>query len=54
MARYLSPQQYAQMVGVSAKTIRKLCRQGKLPAEKIGSLWRIRIREESYVFDEKE
>lgn len=36
-----SPERFAELVGVSAFTVRKLCRNGKLPALKIGSSWRI-------------
>lgn len=37
----VSPDQLAEVTGISAFTIRKLCRDGKLHAIKIGSSWRI-------------
>lgn len=39
---YLSPAQYAQLMGIDQKTAQKMCRNGLLPAEKVGPrLWRI-------------
>ena len=39
---YLSPAQYAALMGVNLKTVQKMCRSGLLPAEKVGPrLWRI-------------
>lgn len=39
---YLSPAQYAALMGVNLKTVQKMCRTGRLPAEKVGPrLWRI-------------
>ena len=39
---YLSPAQYAELMGVTPKTVRRMCRTGLLPAEKVGpKLWRI-------------
>lgn len=33
---YLSPAQYAALMGVNLKTVQKMCRTGRLPAEKVG------------------
>ena len=39
---YLSPAQYAALMGVNLKTVQKMCRTGRLPAEKVGPrLWRM-------------
>ena len=39
---YLSTAQYAALMGVNLKTVQKMCRTGRLPAEKVGlRLWRI-------------
>lgn len=39
---YLSPAQYAELMGVTPKTVQRMCRTGLLPAEKVGpKLWRI-------------
>ena len=39
---YLSTAQYAALMGVNLKTAQKMCRTGRLPAEKVGPrLWRI-------------
>lgn len=39
---YLTPAEYADLMGVSQKTVQRMCRMGLLPAEKVGPrLWRI-------------
>ena len=38
---YLSPQEAADLLGVSRGTIYTLCREGKISAVRIGWLWRI-------------
>lgn len=39
---YLSPAEYAALMGVTPKTVQRMCRMGELPAEKVGPrLWRI-------------
>jgi excisionase family DNA binding protein len=38
---YFTPDEVAEIFGVSANQIRKLCKQGKLNHSKIGSLYRI-------------
>lgn len=39
---YLTTEQYAQLMGVTPKTVQRMCRTGLLPAEKVGpKLWRI-------------
>jgi excisionase family DNA binding protein len=39
---YLSPQQAADMLGLSLITIRRHLNSGKIPATKIGNRWRIK------------
>lgn len=39
--RYLSPAEAAQVLGVKAQTIRERCRDGFLPAIKVGRVWRV-------------
>ncbi len=39
---YLSPEEAAERLGVAPYTVRKWCREGKLPCIKLGRLWRIR------------
>lgn len=39
--KLLTPKQAAELGNVSAFTIRKLCREGKLKALQIGTVWRI-------------
>ncbi|MCF6413164.1 helix-turn-helix domain-containing protein [Collinsella tanakaei] len=39
--RLLTPSQAASIVNVSARTVTRLCGQGKLKAIKIGAQWRI-------------
>ena len=39
---YLTPAEYAAMIGVCPQTVQKMCRLGQLPATKVGPrLWRI-------------
>ena len=39
---YLTPAEYAVLMGVTQKTVQRMCREGALPAEKVGPrLWRI-------------
>ena len=39
---YLSTAQYAELMSIDKKTVQKMCRTGRLPAEKVGPrLWRI-------------
>lgn len=42
IADYLSPDEAAARLNVAPATIRKWCRDGKLPCIKLGRLWRIR------------
>lgn len=37
----ITPQEAAHMVGVCARTIRRACERGELPAAKIGRRWLI-------------
>ena len=38
----LSTAQYAELMSIDKKTVQKMCRTGRLPAEKVGPrLWRI-------------
>ncbi|PWM80440.1 MAG: hypothetical protein DBY41_05750 [Clostridium sp.] len=39
---YLTPAEYAALIGVCPKTVQRMCRMGMLPATKVGpKLWRI-------------
>ena len=39
---YLSPAEYAALMGLNPKTVQRMCRMGELPAHKVGPrLWRI-------------
>ena len=39
---YMSPEEYAELMGVHVVTVRRLCREGKLDgAVKVGAVWRI-------------
>ena len=38
---YLSPQDFADLMGVTVKTAQRWCAKGILPASKIGKFWRI-------------
>lgn len=39
---YLSPAEYAALMGLNLKTVQRMCRTGELPACKVGPrLWRI-------------
>lgn len=39
---YLSPAEYAALMGLNLKTVQRMCRTGELPAHKVGPrLWRI-------------
>jgi excisionase family DNA binding protein len=40
--KYYSPEEVAEIFRVNAETIRKMCKDGKIPgARQIGRLWRI-------------
>lgn len=39
---YLTPAQYAQLMGLCLRTVQNMCKNGLLPAYKVGPrLWRI-------------
>lgn len=39
---YLTPKQYSELMGLCTKTVQRMCREGELPAVKVGpKLWRI-------------
>lgn len=39
---YLSPAEYAALMGLNLKTVQRMCRTGELPSHKVGPrLWRI-------------
>ena len=39
---YLSPAEYAALMGLNLKTVQRMCRTGELPPYKVGPrLWRI-------------
>lgn len=41
-----SPTRIAQLLGLSEATVRRYCRDGKIPAVKVGpKLWRVKTRE---------
>lgn len=42
--RCLTPDEYADERKVSVRTVYRLIKAGKLPAERVGSQWRIWIR----------
>src|SRR6478609_5606504 len=42
---YLTPEQAAAYLAVSADTVREWAREGKIPAHKFGRLWRFREEE---------
>ncbi len=37
--RLLTPEEVADMFGFHEESVRRLCRQGKLPAAKVGRKW---------------
>lgn len=41
-SKYLSPEEAAARLEVTPDTVRKWCRENKLPCVKLGRLWRIR------------
>lgn len=41
MTEYLTVAQYAERYGKNPQDVRRLCASGKLPAKKVGTLWRI-------------
>ena len=42
MSRLLTPEQVAEMLGVSRRTVQRMAAAGELPAVRIGSQWRFR------------
>lgn len=42
MEMFLAPEDAAEVLGVSRKTVREWLRRGKLRGVKVGRLWRIR------------
>jgi excisionase family DNA binding protein len=40
MERFLTPEEVAALVGMHVETIRLMCRQGRIPAAKVGREWR--------------
>jgi excisionase family DNA binding protein len=41
----MNSEQAASLLGVHPKTLQKLAREGKVPAKRIGDLWRFRAKE---------
>ena len=39
--RFLSSEEAARLLGCSPKTVRRYCKEGDLPAEKLGRRWYI-------------
>lgn len=45
--RYVGPGEYAEMLGASTNTVRRLCAKGAVPGViKVGGQWRIPVKEE--------
>ena len=42
---YASPREFARLVGMHQKTVERQCRDGRLPAYKVGKYWRIDVNE---------
>lgn len=38
--RFLTPEDVAVLVGMHVETVRKMCRQGRMPGAKVGREWR--------------
>lgn len=47
----ISPQEAANMAGVCARTIRRACERGEIPAAKIGRKWLINREKFTQLFD---
>jgi len=46
----LTPEEAARRLGMNAEVIRRMCRDGRLPAAKIGRVWRIRPADREAMF----
>ena len=44
MRDWLSPDDFAEQIDVSTKTVVRLCRRGALPAKRFGHQWRVHRR----------
>lgn len=45
MRTHVSPDEYAEMMGLHPYTVRRMCAKGELEAVKCGSRWRIPVGE---------
>jgi excisionase family DNA binding protein len=43
--RWLTPEQYGELMQLSPKAVRRLCRDGLIRAKKVGQQWRIHPKE---------
>ena len=48
----LKPQEAADYLRISIRTLQKLCNEGKVPATRVGKHWRFRKEEIDKWFDE--
>ena len=48
----LKPQEAADYLRISIRTLKKLCNEGKVPATRVGKHWRFRKEEIDKWFDE--
>ena len=46
MVDLVTPKVFADMFGVTRQTVCSLCRNGELPAYRIGGQWRIKVESE--------
>lgn len=46
MVDLVTPKVFADMFGVTRQTVCRLCRNGELPAYRIGGQWRIKVESE--------
>lgn len=44
----ITPKRYAELMGVSDRTVRNMCTRGEIEAFRIGKLWRIPMAREEY------
>lgn len=54
MPAVLTPEDCANILGLSYEQVRKLCREGKLPAAKFGKVWRVRKEDLQALFNRRE
>ena len=54
MPAILTPEECANILGISYEQVRKLCRTGALPATKFGKLWRVQKEALQALFEKRE